>query len=344
MRFSTWTALVALSIVSSSSANYNLTDDYTGNAFFNGFDFFHDKDPTNGFVKYVSMDDANSTKLAGYVPSPFSASRVAGNGSSSQNPNLVFLGVDATTNNPPAPGRQSTRVTSTKTYNKGLFIFDIQHAPTGCGVWPAAWLLADTSKYTWPAGGEIDIMEQVNAATTNQMTLHTSQGCNLSNNTSSSQKPFSGTTLATDCQGNMGCGISDNTPGNFGPAFNAAGGGIYAMEWTSQAIKVWFFGRNDTQIPSDLASTSSQPNPSQWGTPKAAWTSDACNIDDHFKDMQIIFNTALCGDWAGQQQIWQQDATCAAKASSCQAYVAGNGDEFSEAYWAIRSVRVYQAV
>ncbi|KAL2269960.1 hypothetical protein VTJ83DRAFT_2144 [Remersonia thermophila] len=32
-------------------------------------------------------------------------------------------------------------------------------------------------------------------------------------------------------------------PGGYGAAFNAAGGGVYALEWTDRAIRVWFFSR-----------------------------------------------------------------------------------------------------
>ena len=31
--------------------------------------------------------------------------------------------------------------------------------PTTPGMWPAIWLLATESKFRWPSGGEIDIME-----------------------------------------------------------------------------------------------------------------------------------------------------------------------------------------
>ena len=343
--------LLTLSAVAPSLAAYTLKDDYSGDTFYSGFNFFNDADPTKGFVNYVSMDEANSTSLAGFVqvPAPPHSKRQNTSNTSTGPEKLVFLGTDATTNNPSAPGRASTRVTSKKSYNHGLFIFDIQHAPTGCGVWPAAWLLADTTKYTWPSGGEIDIMENVNTATANQITMHTNQGCKFPSNKS----PYTGALLTQDCDvnsstqdKNAGCGISDSQPASFGVDFNTAGGGIYATEWSSQGIKVWFFGRNSTTIPADLAaatsfpSGSAAPNPDSWGTPVGGLPADACNINDHFKDMQIIFNTALCGEWAGD--VWTKNPTCMAKAPTCQAYAAGNGANFAEAYWAVRSVRVFQ--
>lgn len=37
-------------------------------------------------------------------------------------------------------GRFSVRIQSKKQYNNGLFLFDVSHAPYGCGTWPAVWL------------------------------------------------------------------------------------------------------------------------------------------------------------------------------------------------------------
>lgn len=43
---------------------------------------------------------------------------------------------------------------------------------------------------------------------------------------------------------NAGCGIESSSPSSFGTSLNAAGGGVYAMQWTSKLIKIWFFPRN----------------------------------------------------------------------------------------------------
>ena len=49
--------------------------------------------------------------------------------------------IDSTT------GRISARVESKRTYNSGLFVFDITHSPEGCSTWPAIWL---TDPANWP--------------------------------------------------------------------------------------------------------------------------------------------------------------------------------------------------
>lgn len=49
----------------------------------------------------------------------------------------VYIGVDHK-NVSSKPGRQSVRLTSTKTYNHGLVILDLAHMPGSiCGSWPA---------------------------------------------------------------------------------------------------------------------------------------------------------------------------------------------------------------
>ena len=110
---------------------------------------------------------------------------------------------------------------------------DAVHAPTGCGTWPAWWMNGDN----WPYGGEIDIMEGVNAFSQNQISIHTGSGCRIPSNTNDLQTGslttgwFDSYNCAAYETGNEGCGVRDLTSGNsFGEGFNAAGGGVYARK------------------------------------------------------------------------------------------------------------------
>lgn len=295
------------------SSSYTLQDAYNTTNFFQSFDFFNGPDPTSGFVNYVSASAANTTGLAGFSN------------------NAVLLGVDHKTLNPPAPGRASTRVTSKKAYNSGLFIADIAHMPGGCGVWPAFWTVGKN----WPADGEIDIIEGVNADTTNAVTLHTSAGCNMASTGALSTSSLS----TSNCNANTafdGCSFSTASTQGFGAGFNANQGGVYAMEWTSSAISVWFFARST--IPADI--TSGKPSPPTWGTPTALFAGKGgCDIASHFQNHQIVFDTTFCGQWAGK--VWSS-GSCASLAPTCDAYVAQNPSAFATTYWLINSVKVYQ--
>lgn len=77
---------------------------------------------------------------------------------------------------PAGRGRPSVRIETKTRYNSGLFIYDIDHMPTGPGSWPAFWAYGDN----WPDNGEIDILEGIDGRNFNAMTLHTSQGCSMS--------------------------------------------------------------------------------------------------------------------------------------------------------------------
>jgi len=294
------------------NAAYTLEDNYNTQNFFSEFNFFSGADPTEGFVSYADAGVANNSGLAGYSGG------------------AVYLGVDHTTVNP-AGGRGSVRVTSNKAYTHGLFVADISHMPGGiCGVWPAFWTFGPK----WPASGEIDIIEGVNSQTTDTITLHTSAGCSIS----SPGSLTSSTLGSADCNtGNAGTGCSMGTASTqgYGTGFNAISGGVYAMEWTSSAIEVYFFPRN--AIPGDI--TSGNPNPSGWGTPVASFSGSGCDIDSHFQNHNIVFDTTFCGQWAGN--VWGS-GSCASLASSCDAYVGANPSAFTDAYWMINSVKVYQ--
>jgi hypothetical protein len=194
---------------------------------------------------------------------------------------------------------------------------------------------------TPPQNGEIDIVEGVNDQTTNIMTLHTGAGASIQSKSTTAS--FSGNITTTDCDvnapnqpTNAGCAVHDTSDLSFGAGFNAAGGGVYATEWTSNFIKIWFFPRDS--IPSDVAAGTPQPSDA-WGTPASMFSGDF-NLDDHFKDLNIIFDTTFCGQWAGP--AWSSSPQCAALAPSCEEYVSNNPQAFTEAYWAINTLKVFQ--
>jgi len=106
-------------LLQTAQSAYILADDYSGEAFFKSFEFFTDKDPTNGLVKFQTLDNANATGLAGFMD--------GGNAT-----NAVYMGVDTTSEAP--DGRGSVRVSSAKSYQHALVVADIVHMPSVCGM------------------------------------------------------------------------------------------------------------------------------------------------------------------------------------------------------------------
>ncbi|KAF2758285.1 hypothetical protein EJ05DRAFT_439142 [Pseudovirgaria hyperparasitica] len=337
----TW-ALISSVYFQHCAAIYTLVDDYAGTNFFSGFDFFSDKDPTDGFVQYQPEPDAISKGLVGYLKDDLVPGGQA-------NISSVLVGVDYTAK-VTDKGRPSVRLEGKKGYDTGLLVADILHMPDSIdGSWPALWLLGMDAE--WPTDGEIDLVEGVNSAVNNAVTLHTTPGCSISTDNGGG-KAFSGTVVTDNCdvnaegQGkNVGCSIyMANSTGpsdplaNYGTAFNANGGGIYVLEWGTSGISAWFFSRSQASTfpPSLLGQT---PDPTEFGTPVALFKGE-CDYASHFRKLRIIINTTFCGAWAGQ--VWNEQG-CAdrTKAATCEEYVQNNPDAFQEAYWEFRGLRVF---
>ena len=336
------TLVSALSLLSLSSAAsdkyYAIDTTYQGSSFFDGFDFFSTADPTHGYVDYLSRTDAQTAQLI-----------------SSGNGQPAVMKVDAsTTLTPPKDssdyrdkdgvGRKSVRIESKSRWTHGLIVLDLSHMPSsakdGCGTWPAFWTLGSG---TWPQNGEIDIIEGANDQVKNFAAGHTGSAdktrqCSVTNNGGSGDLIYSNCNLySTDPWGNAenptGCKIEDKTAASYGKPFNDNKGGVYAMEWTSEYIKTFFFPRGS--IPSDISE--GKPDTSKW-TPFGVF-STPCDIDSNYNNMQIIFDTTFCGDFG--DATW--GSSCAAKTgfATCASYVASRPQDFLQAYWEIESLKVY---
>lgn len=113
------------------------------------------------------------------------------------------------------------------------------------------------------------------------------------------------------------------------------------MEWTSSAIKIWNF--SPSQTPQNIQS--GQPDPNTWGTAHFTTAGGSCNIDEHFRNHNIVFDITFCGNYAGQDYFWQQTSCYKNNPSKwprCLDYVAANPGVFENAYWLVNSVKVYQ--
>jgi hypothetical protein len=202
----------------------------------------------------------------------------------------------------------SVRIHSKKTFDSGLFIADIYAMPIGCSVWPAWWSVGPN----WPEGGEIDVIEGVNNQIVNQYTLHTSEGCTLNNTIGKTFVSTTAQVVNTRCAvsgaDNTGCAFLDTDTRSYGQGFNNIGGGIFAHLWDSTGIRAWHFPRSE--IPADI--DAKKPNPDNWGPPAAFFSGGTCDMQHHFFDHTLIFDTTLCGDWAGSvYQFSGCPGTCA---------------------------------
>jgi hypothetical protein len=295
--------------------DYKLVEKWEGKNFLDFFNFHVGSDPTNGFVNYL---DKGSAEDAGLIKFTDSGS--------------VYLGVDHKNKVASgARGRDSVRIGSKKYYEQSLIVADIAHMPgSACGTWPAFWSVGRN----WPSDGEIDIIEGVNLQDHNEIVMHTAGTCSIKD------EGMSGSVNATGCGedlGTIGC-VIEGHKGSYGTSFNKQGGGVYAMDWTEQYLKIWFFPRDS--IPASI--TNGNPDVSKFGTPMAL-VEEGCDVANSFKAQSFIFDTTFCGDWAGG--IFGESG-CPMSSSdsfqSCHDYVANHPSAFEQSYWEINSVKIYQ--
>jgi hypothetical protein len=150
----------------------------------------------------------------------------------------------------------------------------------------------------------------------NQVTWHTGPQCSIDTNpTPGSTLPaFTGNVQNTDCTSspgaNTGCAFGDPDPTSYGGGFNQAGGGVFVHSWEQEGIKIWHFSRSS--IPNDI--TSGSPDPSNWPPPVAFLSNAQCDMASHFFVHSLVIDTTLCGDWAGNSNVYASSGcpgTCA---------------------------------
>ncbi|KAG1899021.1 2 beta-glucan [Suillus fuscotomentosus] len=306
--------ILALAVTMTSGATYQRSSQLAGQSFLDAFEFQAISDPTHGRVTYVNESTAKADKLVSVAN------------------NTLTLRADYTTKlSSSDPGRKSFRIMSNSQYETHVAIFDIAHMPQGCGTWPAIWEVGEN----WPNGGEIDIVEGVNDQTPNTCSLHTSSNCTMP-----SSRSMSGIVSGTNCDayanGNAGCGVHINDDKSYGPQFNSNGGGWYAIEKRSTYIKIFFWERTSSSVPSDIKSPGSSINTSHWGTPAAYFPDTYCDLSTHFGAQNIIINLTFCGDWAGSVY---SESGCP---STCVDYVDNNPSAFKNAYFEFNSLNIYE--
>ncbi|KAH8895584.1 hypothetical protein GQ53DRAFT_820407 [Thozetella sp. PMI_491] len=296
--------------------SYQLVDTYNATNYLSRFAYYYGADPGNGgFVNYLNRDDAVNQGLISTI-------------NTASGPE-VKIGVDSRNVITNGVGRNSVRIQSANSYTNGLFVGYFSHLPKPvCGSWPAFWM------YSYDNSGEFDIYENWNTLNYNRVTFHTSSAyptCALSSTPVDSNNPV----LATSCYSpqNIGCGVAEHD-GYWG----SSSGGTYALEWTSDHVTVWAWARGSE--PSDLLAKT--PNPSGWSNPHMKLDTSTCSsLSSAFKNMYIILNIDLCGNPAGQSE-WTNNGCAASTGTTCNSYVANNPSAFSDVYFQMSRLEVYQ--
>jgi len=293
---------------------YILKEDIIGPGFYTHFDWEAIDDPSHGRVNYVDQLTSIEQNLTYAKFDTF-----------------ILRTDDKTILDADGPGRNSVRIRSKNTYTTHVAIFDMRHMPQGCGTWPA---IRETKESDKPIGGLIDILEGVNDQGPDSVTLHTTAGCTMPET-----RIQTGTNAQLDCNvlvnSNAGCGVLLSGSLNYGPPFNANGGGWYAIERTTDHISIWFWPRRDPTVPWEVKEGTISIDPRRWGVPAAYFPNTSCDFSQYFEEHNIIINLTLCGDWAGNSY---PQAICP---STCVDHVNNDPAAFSDAYFDFAAVRIY---
>ena len=254
-RLTTLVGVATLVLSKMVAGKYTLLKTYDASKFFDEFQIKNISDPSSGFVEYVDAATAKAKSLAGIR-----------NGQ-------VYLGADSVTENT-TNGRKSVRVESTRITSPPGSSLPI--SPT-CQVIPAA-----SGQPTGRAA------RTGPTAARSISSLHSGTGCTVANTGSAVGS------VLTNANCNTGCSQSTTDNQAYGDGFNAVKGGVYATQWTTAGIAIWFFPR--ANIPADI--TAGTPDPTTWGKPLTNFVdSGSCDFATHFKSNRFIFNINFCG-WA----------------------------------------------
>ncbi|XXH03554.1 metalloendopeptidase [Hypoxylon texense] len=311
-------AAVLATQVTATTSSYKVTEIYNTTNFFDKFNFVTDADPNGGYVQYQSRTNAENLGIIKYKDG------------------AAYVGVDYTKTDydPNGVGRKSVRLESKNVYNHGLIIADFTHLPKPtCGSWPAFWFFGEP----WPTKGEIDVYENWNDLTFNRHTAHVDApsvvgDCKIVSDgmTSTIDSPNC-YDFASGQAEYQGCSAS-----KYSSTFGSSTGGVYAMEWTSDYLKIWEWSHLGT--PLDVTLGQPSPNNILWGTP--SFVIKKCDVEKAFKDMKMVLNIDFCAV-AGQTDKW---ASCKTSTGydTCAKYVAKKASDFSSVNFKVKDIKVYQ--
>ena len=138
----------------------------------------------------------------------------------------------------------------------------------------------------------------------NQYTFHTgaNQECNIPKQAPivNGGPAFTRTVMNTNCSsspssntGHGGAAFLDTSNSSFGQGFANAGGGVFALLWNNDGLRILHFELQS--IPSDV--NSGDPDPDSWPTPNAILSADNCTIVSFFSPQTLIIDITLCGGW-----------------------------------------------
>ncbi|PHH75745.1 hypothetical protein CDD80_2083 [Ophiocordyceps camponoti-rufipedis] len=298
---------------------WRLADSYNASNFFDKFDFYTGRSGDAGYARYQNRYDA---ERKGLIQTDARGVRI---GPDSRSVLKAPCEPDG------SPGRDSVRIESKASYNRGLLIARFQHLPRMmCGLWPAFW----THGNDWPNDGEIDILEAFNLNSWSQPGFRTSDARGDCVLRAEPRVRHTSRLMSEACTSEKGCYGADRRA-----LIGHETGAIFALEWTKAFIKIyrWIPGQEPADINTDT------PIPSSWGPPLVSLLATDCDLDAHFANQRIVLNLDFCGEAAGRPEVWRDTCAGLTREENCADFVARNPESFAEAYFRLSDIRYFDA-
>jgi len=282
----------------------------TPDGYYNGMWF---QDPTNGIQSY----------LVGAANADILVAKDSATGGTALKSMKFKNNAAAIQAKAPEFGIATLRLESRRLVRNAVIVINAFKIPTGCGAWPAFWLVGTPNREIWetginsghafdggwPAFGEVDIIEQVNTdKNKNHFTLHTTAGCTSTMSTTSG-----GTLENSDCNsGGAPASILEKARPRDPSAQNGTQGcsmtvtsesdmkkGVYVCQVADEVIRLWFFP-DPTVAPIRDVLTADTLDVNTLGAPVGVHALPTADCDPlHFQNLRMVINLAICGDWAG---------------------------------------------
>lgn len=84
-------------------------------------------------------------------------------------------------------------------------------------------------------------------------------------------------------------------------------------------MKIWFWARDDANVPYAVKYADGSNLDPSWGDPDAYFPMNSCDYDSHFNGHSIVFDLTFCGDWAGNTF---EAAGCGPSCADCESLIA----------------------
>lgn len=184
----------------------------------------------------------------------------------------------------------------------------------------------------------------------NLASLHVEDDCSVSGDGKGGTVVFPNCNAMANEQSGCRIAMNNTKTAPWGKKLNNKGGGTVAMERdfseSGKGIRMWFWDKSQN-LPDDISNPGKTVNPDGWGTPNADFGKLKCSGgsdgSNQFDAHKIVFDITLCGDWAGNDEVYSQVEQCPAKYQACSNQVGQAGESFEDAYWEVQNLYIYES-